>query len=260
MKECKQPLVSVITPAYNAERFIGETIESVLEQTYPNWEMIIVDDRSTDRTVEIVKTYQKQDKRIQLIQLKENSGSAVARNTAMDHANGRYLAFLDSDDLWMTNKLERQVAFMQDNGIAFSFTKYVRMKEDGTVTNAITEAPKTVDYDRLMKHCVIGCLTVMLDREKIGKERMINIRTRQDYVFWLTLTKKRFYAYGLPEVLAKYRLVEDSISSNKIKAAKQNWYVYHHIEQQPLIKSLWYFGNYAVTSVKNAVKYKIFKR
>src|SRR5690625_291039 len=256
----EENLVSVITPAYNAARFIAETIESVQAQTYENWEMIIVDDCSQDETRSIIKKYQAQDERIQLIQLQENSGSAVARNTAMDHAKGRYLAFLDSDDLWTKEKLERQLVFMQENEYAFTFTKYVRMHEDGTLTKAITDAPKRVGYEQLMKHCVIGCLTVMLDREKIGDERMINIRTRQDYVFWLTLTKKGFPAYGMPEVLAKYRLVENSISSNKWKAAKQNWYVYHHIEQQSLLKSLWYFGNYAVTSVKNAVKYKIFKR
>ena len=254
-----QPLVSVITPAYNAERFIKETIESVMRQTYPNWEMIIVDDCSTDNTVEIVKEYVAQDDRIRLIQLEENSGSAVARNTAMDHANGRYFAFLDSDDVWMEEKLERQVAFMQEHDIAFSFTKYVRMTEDGKLTKAVSKAPKRVGYTRLMKHCVIGCLTVMVDREKIGEERMVNIRTRQDYVFWLTLMKKGFDAYGIPEVLAKYRLVENSISSNKLKAAKQNWYVYYHIEKQGLLKSLWYFSHYAFISVKNVLKYKLLK-
>src|SRR5699024_9752711 len=121
------------------------------------------------------------DDRIKVHQLKENSGSAVARNTAMDLATGKYIAFLDSDDQWMPEKLAIQVAFMKDNGIAFSFTKYIRVLEDGTPTKAISDAPATVDYDRLMKHCVIGCLTVMIDQERIGHERMVNIRTRQDY-------------------------------------------------------------------------------
>lgn len=257
MTVLNNPLVSVITPAYNAERFIAETIESVIDQTYTNWEMIVVDDQSTDDTAAIVESHAEKDERIRFVQLEKNSGSAVARNTAMDHAKGKYLAFLDSDDLWMPNKLERQVAFMQEKDIAFSFTKYVRMHEDGTLTRAITNAPERVGYERLMKHCVIGCLTVMLDREKIGEERMVNIRTRQDYAFWLNLTKKGFYAYGLPEVLAKYRLVENSISSNKLKAAKQNWYVYHHIEKQSLFKSIWYFLHYAFISVKNAIIYKL---
>lgn len=249
--------VSIITPAYNAERFIGEAIESVLAQTYSNWEMIIVDDCSTDQTVKLVKSYQAQDQRIKVIELEENSGSAVARNTAMDHATGKYLAFLDSDDLWLPTKLAKQVAFMQEKDIAFSFTKYSQMHEDGTTTKATTEAPSRVGYDRLMKHCVIGCLTVMLDKDKIGPERMVNIRTRQDYAFWLTLTRKGFKAYGLPEVLANYRLVENSISSNKYKAAKQNWYVYRHIEKQSLWKSIWYFSNYAIRSVINVIKFRI---
>lgn len=259
MKELKQAFISVITPAYNAERFIGETIESVLNQTYPHWEMVIVDDCSTDRTVDIIKKYQQKDKRIKLIQLKKNSGAAVARNTAMAHATGRYIAFLDSDDLWTEDKLEKQLAFMQENDIAFSFTRYARMKEDGTVTNAVADAPHHVGYNDLMKHCVIGCLTVMLDREKIGDLKMMNIRTRQDYVYWLTITKKGHLAYGMPDTLAKYRLVQGSISSNKWKAAKRNWYVYRHIEKQSLLKSIWYFANYAFTSVKNLIKYKLMK-
>lgn len=256
MTKTERPLVSVITPAYNAEKFIAETIQSVQAQTYPNWEMLIVDDCSTDDTVAIVESYEREDERIQLIRLRENSGSAVARNEAIDRAKGKYIAFLDSDDLWLPEKLTKQVTFMQENAIGFSFTKYVRMKEDGTVTDAVTEAPATVEYEQLMKHCVIGCLTVMLDRERIGDERMVNIRTRQDYAYWLALTRKGLIAYGLPEVLAKYRLVEGSISSNKLKAARKNWHVYHHIEGQPLYKSLWYFGNYACTSIKNTLKYK----
>lgn len=251
------PLISVITPSYNAEKFIGETIESVIHQTYTNWEMIIVDDKSTDKTVQYVKEYQERDNRIRLIELEENSGSAVARNTAMEHAGGEYLAFLDSDDLWKTEKLERQLAFMQENNIAFSFTKYVRIKEDATETKTVSKAPASVGYDDLMKHCVIGCLTVMLDKNKIGDVKMVDIRTRQDYVYWLTLTKKGFLAYGLPEVLAEYRLVENSISSNKLKAAKQNWYVFRHVEKQPLWKSIWYFTNYAVINVKKILKQKL---
>lgn len=250
------PLVSVITPAYNAERFIKETIESVQAQTYDNWEMIIVDDQSTDRTIEIVQYYEQMDERIQLVQLKENSGSAIARNTAMDHANGQYFAFLDSDDRWLPEKLQKQLHFMQENDLAFTFTKYVRMKENGKKTNAISKAPVKLGYDDLMKRCTIGCLTVMLDREKVGEKRMVNIRTRQDYAFWLAITRKGFYAYGLPEILAEYRLVADSISSNKIQAAKRNWYVFREVENQPFHKALWYFAHYAVISLQDAVRYK----
>lgn len=257
MKQKRSPLISVITPAYNADKFISETIESVLNQTYPYWEMIIVDDCSQDKTVEYIKGYMENDQRIKLIKLEKNSGSAVARNTAMENAEGDYLAFLDSDDRWLKNKLEEQIKFMQSKDIAFSFTKYVRMKEDGTTTGAIVDAPESVDYEDLMKHCVIGCLTVMLDRKKIGNLKMPNIRTRQDYAFWLKIARKGHVAYGLPKVLAQYRLVENSISSNKFKAAKQNWYVYRHIEKHSFWKTLWYFSNYALTSVKNIIKFKL---
>ncbi len=252
----EQPLVSVITPAYNAERFIGETIESVLAQTYTNWEMIIVDDCSTDRTVEIVQAYMEKDDRIKLFQLEKNSGAGVARNRAMDEAKGRFIAFLDSDDLWLPEKLSRQIPFMLDNGLAFTFTKYERISEDGQESKGVTEAPATVHYEDLMKHCVIGCLTVVLDRSKIGEQRMLEIRTRQDYAFWLSLTRQGFIAYGLPEVLARYRLVENSISSNKVKAARQNWQLYYEIEDQPLWKSLWYFTNYATISVAKLLEYR----
>ncbi|ALX49937.1 glycosyltransferase family 2 protein [Lentibacillus amyloliquefaciens] len=254
------PLISIITPAYNAEEFIKETIESVLAQTYSNWEMIIVDDRSADGTVAEVKAYEKQDDRIKLVELEENSGSAVARNTAMEQARGHYIAFLDSDDLWFPEKLENQLRFMKEKDIAFSFTKYVRMEEDGTLKDNISKAPESVGYNDLMKHCVIGCLTVMIDRDKVGHLKMVNIRTRQDYAYWLAVTKRGFRAYGLPEVLAKYRSVENSISSNKVKAAKRQWYVYRQVENQNILKSLWYFFHYAAKGIRNTIKYKLSAR
>lgn len=252
----QQPLISVITPAYNAERFIRDTIDSVLQQTYTNWEMIIVDDCSTDDTLAIVKEYRRRDARIKLIVLEENSGSAVARNKAMENASGRYIAFLDSDDRWLPKKLEKQLEFMQVKDIGFSFTTYIRILEDGARTNAISNTPASVNYDDLMKRCVIGCLTVMLDRDKIGYLKMVNIRTRQDYVYWLTITKKGFLAYGLPEILAEYRLVDNSISSNKWKAAKRNWYVFRKIEKQSLPKSIWYFAHYVVRSIMDLIKWR----
>lgn len=254
------PLVSVITPAYNAERFLAGTIESVQQQTYTNWEMVIVDDQSTDRTLEIAKTYADQDSRIRIYRLEKNSGAAVARNTAMKHAKGRYIAFLDSDDQWFPEKLEKQLRFMQEKDIAFSFTKYIRMDEDGTLRDNVSKAPESVGYTDLMKHCVIGCLTVMIDREKTGDMEMVNIRTRQDYAYWLALTKKGFRAYGLPEVLAKYRIVGNSISRNKLKAAQRQWYVYRQIEKENLLKSMYYFLHYAFRGVKNSLSYRLAKK
>jgi len=151
-----QPLVSVVTPAYNAARFIEETMNSVRAQTYENWVMIVVDDQSTDNTVELVKQYEQMDGRIRLVQLEENSGSAIARNTAMDHAQGRYIAFLDSDDRWLPEKLTKQLRFMQENDLAFTFTRYIRMHENGELTNGVSKAPVKLGYDDLMKRCVIG--------------------------------------------------------------------------------------------------------
>ena len=254
------PTVSVITPAFNAEKTIRGTIDSVLAQTYEDYEIIVVDDYSTDRTVEIVEKYATKDSRVRLIQLKENSGAAVARNTAMKAAKGRYLAFLDSDDQWFPTKLEKQLAFMQENDIAFSFTKYVRMDDEEKLTGHTSKAPKSVGYHDLMKHCVIGCLTVMIDREKVGYQEMENIRRRQDYAYWLTLTKQGFKAYGFPEVLAKYRLGHNTVSSNKLKAAKGQWYVYRQIEHQNLLKSSYYFIHYAFKGIKNVLKTKMSKK
>jgi len=260
LERTSNPLISVITPAYNAETFIAGTIESVLDQTYTNWEMVIVDDKSTDQTVQTVKNYLKKDDRIKLFVLEENSGSAVARNTAMKHAKGRYIAFLDSDDQWFPKKLEKQLQFMQEKDIAFSFTKYIRMEEDGTLRDNVSKAPESVGYRDLMKHCVIGCLTVMIDRDKIGHIEMVNIRTRQDYAYWLTITKMGYRAYGLPEILAKYRIVENSISSNKLKAAKRQWYVYRQIEKQNLLVSMYYFFHYAFRGIRNSLKYRLSSR
>lgn len=240
-----KPLVTVITPTYNAERFIGQTIESVLMQSYENWEMIICDDCSTDGTVTIVEEYMKKDSRLKLIKLKENSGAAVTRNTAINEAKGRFIAFLDSDDMWLPQKLEKQVEFMLKKDIAFSFTAYEVINDDGSSTSKVVSVPKEVDYHYLLKNTIIGCLTVMLDREKLGIIQMPTYRTRQDFALWLSILKKGYKAYGLKECLAKYRKTAGSISRNKVKAAKQNWIIYREHEKLNLFYALWCFINYA---------------
>ncbi|WP_078555868.1 glycosyltransferase family 2 protein [Bacillus alkalicellulosilyticus] len=247
-------LVSIITPTFNSARFIQETIESVINQTYPYWELIIVDDGSTDDTINLIARYQEKDSRIKLTIFQENKGPAVARNVAIGQANGKYIAFLDSDDVWLSKKLEKQLAFMQEQNIAFSFTQYMNMTEDGKETGFIEKVPKKVTYKDLLKSNVIGCLTVMLDREKVGEIQMSNIRTRQDYVLWLALCKRGIDAYGLQETLSKYRLVQHSISSNKIKMAKQNWSVYRDIEKLGLVQSSWYFIHYMFYKLR---KYRV---
>src|SRR5690625_5143854 len=247
-------LISVITPAYNAERFIEAAIKSVLDQTYTHWEMIIVDDHSNDSTVSIVKQYVEKDARIQLIELKENKGAGNARNTAMKQAKGRFLAFLDSDDLWLPNKLETQLNHMLRNDIGFSYTKYSLIDENGNDSGASYAIPEKLEYKDLLKFCHIGCLTVMLDRNITGNVEMNEIRNRQDYILWLDITKRGIPACGLNLTLSKYRKVSNSISSNKLKVSKLNWKVYREIIGLNVLKSAWYFGHYVYFYIKKIMQ------
>ncbi|HGS4462854.1 TPA: glycosyltransferase family 2 protein [Vibrio metschnikovii] len=240
--------ISVITPSFNSCDFIGNTIESVINQTLVSWEMIIVDDCSTDNSVSVTKSYIEKDPRIKLIQLKENSGAAVARNTAIEAAQGRYIAFLDSDDLWLPDKLEKQLAFMQQNDIAFSFSAYHKIDEEGVNIGKV-DVPDKITYHQLLKCCVIGCLTAMYDTEKIGKVYMPLIRKRQDFGLWLRILKKCDMAYGIDQSLAKYRVRNGSISSNKLKAAQYNWKLYREVEKLNLFQALYYFMHYAINGV-----------
>ncbi len=248
-----QELVSIIMPNYNSDLFIAESIESIFAQTYENWELILVDDLSTDNSINVIETLIADDKRIKLIKLSKNSGPAVARNIAIKESKGRYIAFLDSDDLWMPEKLSKQLIFMQKHNITLSFTSYYHIEEDSeTIINSI-RVPSKVDYNELLKKNIIGCLTVMLDTEKLGKVYMQDIRKRQDYALWLGILKKVPYAYGLDEMLGYYRVRANSVSSNKILASKYNWKLYREIEKLPLHKAIYYFGWYTYKSI---LKYK----
>ncbi|MFD2370799.1 glycosyltransferase family 2 protein [Brevibacillus sp. GCM10020057] len=248
------PLVSVITPAYNAARFIRATIESVKSQTYPHWELILIDDCSRDETVDLIRQ-EFGDPRIRLIELTCNSGAAVARNTGIQAARGKYIAFLDSDDLWLPEKLERQVAFMQERDIAFSFTQYRIIGENGPGARHVVPIPEQIDYTGLLKNTIIGCLTVMLDREKLGTVQMPNLRTRQDTALWLQILRQGHTAYGLQEVLAEYRKVDGSISSNKWKAAHQTWRLYRDIEGLNIARASWCFVHYGWNAWKKSVSW-----
>ncbi|TYS12945.1 glycosyltransferase family 2 protein [Rossellomorea vietnamensis] len=245
-----EPLISVITPAYNSQDYIESTIESVKAQTYKNWEMVIVDDCSSDGTREILKREADADPRIKIHFLDENSGAAVARNTAINESEGRFIAFLDGDDQWLPEKLEKQLGFMLKNDLAFTFTQYSIMDQDGNDTGKVVQIPESIDYHGLLKNTIIGFLTVMVDKEKTGYFQMPNIRTRQDFALELDLLKRGFSAYGLQETLSRYRVVKGSISSNKIKTAKRNWQVYRKIEKLSLGYSLWCFVNYGFHAVK----------
>jgi len=240
--------VSIITPTHNCSAFISETIQSVLNQSFSDWEMIIVDDCSIDNSVEVIQSFVKQNSRIKLIELSENLGAAVARNTAIEIAQGRYIAFLDSDDLWLQDKLEKQLAFMQANNYPFSYAAYDKIDENGQVFGHIG-VPDRVSYSDLLKTPSIGCLTAIFDTEYFGKVYMPLIRKRQDLGLWLQLLKKTNYAYGLNETLAQYRVRSDSISANKSNAAKFTWHLYREVEGLNLIKASYYFSHYAVTGL-----------
>lgn len=237
--------ISIVTPSYNCSSYISETIESVLSQSLTDWEMILVDDCSLDNSVEIIESFLVRDSRIKLIRLKENFGAAVARNKAIEAAKGRYIAFLDSDDIWLPDKLSRQLDFMRSNDYPFVFSAYEKIDVSGNVFGHVG-VPHKASYSDLLKVCSIGCLTAIYDTHYFGKVYMPLIRKRQDMGLWLRLLKKTEYAYGLNEVAAQYRVHADSISANKSSAAKFTWRLYRDVEGLNLLKASYYFSHYAV--------------
>lgn len=214
-------LVSVITPAYNCGRTIAETIKSVQTQTYENWEMIIVNDCSTDDTEEIVQQFAIDDSRIHLINLEKNSGAGVARNTAISNANGRFIAFLDSDDLWKPEKLEKQIRFMMDNGYSFTFTTYETFHGSTDLTRKVFHTPESINYKQYLKNTIIGNLTVIMDRAQIPDVHVEMTGHLEDVLTWMHYLKRGLIAYGLDENLASYRVYTSSKSGNKLRNAKR---------------------------------------
>ncbi len=245
----EQQLVSIITPTYNCGSFIAETIESVQAQTYKNWEMIIVDDCSGDDTKTVVETYSKSDDRIKYYCLENNSGAAVARTEAMRLATGKYIAFCDSDDLWTPDKLSKQIEFMEENGYAFTCTAYEQIDEDGKSLDRVICPKIKCDYNRLLLDCPVGNSTVMYDVEKMGKFEVPNIRKRNDDALWLQMLKKEKYIWGMNEVLMKYRIRSNSISSNKFKVIKYHWILYRDIEHLSVFRSLFHIGYWCFLKV-----------
>lgn len=248
----REPLVSIITPSYNSSRTIRETIESVKKQTYHNWELIIVDDHSSDKTLEIIKREQENERRIRIIPLEKNAGAANARNVAIKNAKGDYIAFLDSDDLWSPNKLTEQIKFMEENGYAFTYTSYEHINEEGSQLGETIKAKPRMDYhDMLKRKGTIGTLTVVLNRKKIKVDiSMPEIETSEDFALWLKILKSGIVAYGIPKVLAYYRIGSGQISGNKLKAAKRVWYVYRHIEKLNILSAFRYFCHYTKYGIK----------
>ncbi len=241
-----EKLVSIITPTYNCAKFIARTLDSVLAQTYQNWEMIIVDDRSQDNTKEIVEEYMKVDTRIKYHLLDVNSGAAVARTKAMMLAQGSYMAFLDSDDIWMPEKLERQIEWMVENDYPFSCTAYEQIDEEDNLLGKTIKTIKKTDYNRLLLDCPVGNSTVVYDVDKMGKFAVPDIRKRNDDALWLQMLKKEKYIYGMPDILMKYRIRTNSISSNKLSVIKYHWILYRDIENLSVMRSIFHIGYWCV--------------
>lgn len=238
-----EELVSIITPSFNTEKFIAQTIESVLNQTYEHWEMIIVDDSSSDNSVKIIEKYMIRDNRIKLFKIPQ-SGPALARNKAIEESSGRYIAFLDSDDLWEPQKLTKQIKFMVEKDCALTYSNYDTVNEEGTSLSKIVRAPKRVSYENMLKSNFIGCLTSVYDTKKVGKIYLPLLDKGQDYALWLNILKKTDYAYNVDGVLASYRIRSNSITrnTNKFRLLFYQYELYKKYENFSVIKSLYYVG------------------
>lgn len=246
----QKPLVSVIMPCYNMERFISDTIDSVRRQTYPHWELLIVDDASTDGTVGIVKKHCAQEERIQLVVKPIHSGIADTRNQCIKMANGRFLAFLDADDLWHPEKLEQQLQFMTERNIGFSYSSYDCVDENGNPTGNTIKTAGNLNYEAYLRNTIIGCSTVMIDKDIVGEVVVPNFRTSEDAATWLNILRKGFIAYAIEQPLTSYCIRQHSASSNKLKASADLWKVYRQNEKLPIFKAFECFLCYAFNAVK----------
>ena len=230
-------LVSIIMPSYNTGKYIAETIRSVLAQTYANWELIIVDDCSSDNTDAVARQFLS-DERIRYIKNEKNGGAALSRNRALREAKGKWIAFLDSDDLWESDKLQKQIAFMKDNGYHFSYTNYIEIDECSQPNGKMVTGPKRITKCGMYSYCWPGCLTVMYDAEVVGLVQIEDIKKNNDYAMWLKVCKKAD-CYLLDETLAKYRKRSGSISNHGyMKLIKWHYKLYREAERRNPVSSL----------------------
>lgn len=247
--------VSIIIPVYNSEKFLGQAIESVINQTYTNWEALIVNDCSTDDSELIILDYMKRDSRIKYYNLSHNSGAAIARNEGLYKSTGKYIAYLDADDLWLPDKLEKQTQFMKNNNVVFSCCDYEKIDENGQSLNKIIHMPKTITYKQLLGNTIIQTVGVIIDADQVNKELLVmpNVRRGQDSATWLKLLKNGITFVGQNEVLAKYRRVTGSLSSNKFKAIKRTWKIYREIEKLSLIQATTCLLKWAFNACKKRI-------
>lgn len=248
----KDDLISIIIPVYNAEKFLDETINTVLNQTYKNFELILVNDGSKDKSVDVIKKYN--DKRIKLIDNKNNKGAALSRNDGIRKAKGRYICFLDADDLWNKEKLEKQINFMKEKECAFSFTGYEFANENGIPNGKKVFIPKKLNYKSALKNTTISTITVMIDTKKMDKDLiyMNNVKS-EDTATWWNILKNGYEAFGLNEILSFYRRSDGTLSSNKIEAIRRIWNLYRNVFKLGFFYSLYNFVFYAINAVKRRI-------
>ena len=238
----EQGMVSIVVPVYNAERFLRETIACIPEQTYSNWELLLVDDCSTDGSRELIRDYEKKDGRIHLICAKSNQGAAKSRNQGVEVCNGQYLCYLDADDIWKKEKLSREIAFMQEKQAAFVFSGYEFADEKAAGLGKIVKVPETISYKQALKNTTIFTSTVMFDMTKLSKEMVsMPVVASEDTATWWKILKTGVVAYGLNENLVLYRRSSNTLSSNKWIAIKRIWNLYPKQEELSLFTSMYYF-------------------
>jgi teichuronic acid biosynthesis glycosyltransferase TuaG len=253
MSASKKNMVSIIVPVFNGSKTIERTVDSIKSQTYENWELLIVNDNSSDDTSNVLNELAKTDKRIRVFDLDKNVGAATARNIGIIESSGRYIAYLDADDLWDKMKLEKQLSFMNSNGYAFTYTGYYFADSNGKETKEV-KVPKIVNYKGLLKNTTIFTSTVIFDTDKISKNDIKFERIEsEDTATWLRILKKNIYAYGLCEPLSYYCRSNGTLSSNKFVAIKRIWNLYRRQEKMDVFKSFYYLCFWAINAVRRRV-------
>ena len=255
-------LISIIVPVYNAEKYLSATIQSICAQTYQNWELILVDDASTDGSLQVLREYEQSIPNLHVIAMKKNGGPAAARNRGVLAAKGHYLVYQDADDLWHPEKLQKQYEFTKDHQYAFTFTGYEFADEDGTPNGKVVHVPASIQYEEALKNTTISTITVMFDTTQIPQELLmmpVGIRG-EDTGTWWQILRNGYTAYGLDECLSIYRRYAGSRSSNKLKAVWGTWRLYRKQEKMNMLRAGYYFVGYVLRAVKRRVGKIMYKK
>ncbi|KZZ62401.1 hypothetical protein A3763_08085 [Oleiphilus sp. HI0128] len=249
-------MVSIVTPMYNSREFIDETIQSVFDQTYSNWEMLLVDDCSKDGSFDYIREKYKGESRITVIQNQVNSGAGVSRNNALEISKGRYIAFLDSDDIWEKDKLKVQIEFMQEHSAPISHTSFSFMDEQGEDSRGAVDVSPLVDLPKHLSKTEMGMSTCMVDTKLVGTFRLSEVRARQDFLLWVSLLAKGHSSYGLSRYLTKYRIRKGQISANKLVVVPKTFLLYMRISHIPVPMRFIYFLRYVFNAFAKRSKVK----